>query len=1180
MSILDDDKEIQAILKPSAATAQTISASPAASVSSILDDDEDVQATLTGQRDQDLSTINYENIRKNSAIREAAVRFAKDRLGADKITEEEAIDEFISHFRSFNVNEVTAGMDFNYVSGAAADATGKTKIRPEAQEKAKRRLHDYRLLYSTFTELPAFDAPGAFEDYAGGIASAPSTYAGLLLPGVGKIGGVATTQAAKVATLGALRQALKLPITTRIARIAAANPVTSTVIVEGTAGSLQNIAQQKTEMEIDFRDDYDPSETLLAFGLSAAAPVALAPNVLKGQVQSLMDKEAVGLLEEVIETTAKKNKSAVEKANKVIDKNTELANKIKNKLDPLDPESVAKGDTIMDEISFGLEIQPDLSVRLDKDKVKRVFAATVEIMKASKQGLKDNERVTEGIARVIREKNLASKSGEGGDKFGRSIMEKYNLTSDDFANVFMADLSDAAKKMASASAAKRMLKTVSDVGSTNIFGLDAMAKEAAEKAAKMIDSADERGAIEAVAVAKGEVQRSTIQRLDTLRLAAMTSQSATAFRNTISGFTRVGFDVLTRAMENSIRLGVGKVTGKKIVAAPNDDLFAVAFGFLRPEETKAISTIFEMGFAKRSTELFRELRDVAGTAKGEVGKMGRLEHLGRELNAINTMSDNMFKKVAFAGSLKRQLNDQYDKVINDKAIRDQYLKMAGKKEVDIRDFDLQQIMRQGNFNKVFGTPEGKKILDKAIEDALYFTFQKTPDSPTARAIINGIHKAPFLTTSLIPFPRFIMNAMRFTYEYSPLYFTNKKVLRTLIGKSDGNYEDISKAMVGTGMLFGAAAFRDSEYAGEKWYEGKLPNGDTFDLRPFFPAAPFLFFGEMLNNYMKNRDKPPSEREPLFGGTNPAMSAVQALTGTQFRAGFGIYALDGLFKDLMAPSDPTYSGGFTGKVTSLFGVETESKKLDVALANWGANIFSTYTIPFTAAQDMYNTFLAPDDERLVRQTKTDDVTSLILTKTLARLPGNYALEKYLAENLGIDARDIYEVPTREEPLRRVAPITRQTSGILRQQRKNFFESELDRLQIPRSRITKKTGVVAADALIDKLFGEYAEDYIVPVLKSSEYYKSASRGEQKEYVLKLINDYKQSIMENARSISRSYAIMGTGENIMAKRDFLGLGQEGSRKAIERYHQVHGGPPKDGEYDYAELLTYGQQAERAMR
>ena len=100
----------------------------------------------------------------------------------------------------------------------------------------------------------------------------------------------AKKNAAKAAVQGTLRQALKVPITTKIARVAAANPVTSTILVEGAAGSLQNIAQQNTEMEIDFREDYNPSETVLAFGLSGA-PAALGVGLLKGQTQRFMDRK-------------------------------------------------------------------------------------------------------------------------------------------------------------------------------------------------------------------------------------------------------------------------------------------------------------------------------------------------------------------------------------------------------------------------------------------------------------------------------------------------------------------------------------------------------------------------------------------------------------------------------------------------------------------------------------------------------------------------------------------------------------------------------------------------------------------------------------------------------------------------------------------------------------------------
>ena len=115
----------------------------------------------------------------------------------------------------------------------------------------------------------------------------------------------------------------------------------------------------------------------------------------------------------------------------------------------------------------------------------------------------------------------------------------------------------------------------------------------------------------------------------------------------------------------------------------------------------------------------------------------------------------------------------------------------------------------------------------------------------------------------------------------------------------------------------------------------------------------------------------------------------------------------------------------------------------------ANAVSTFTIPLTFGQDMYNTFYAPDDERIVRQMDvSDDITSLIINKSLARIPGNFAIQEYLAETIGTKATEIYEMPTRDAPLRRVTPITRQTFGILQQERRNFFEDELGRLKISR------------------------------------------------------------------------------------------------------------------------------------
>jgi len=70
------------------------------------------------------ASITLELIEKNPELRAAAKRFVASRLGQTDMTEEEAIEEYVEHFRKFAVNELTAAGDFSYVSGIACRCSG------------------------------------------------------------------------------------------------------------------------------------------------------------------------------------------------------------------------------------------------------------------------------------------------------------------------------------------------------------------------------------------------------------------------------------------------------------------------------------------------------------------------------------------------------------------------------------------------------------------------------------------------------------------------------------------------------------------------------------------------------------------------------------------------------------------------------------------------------------------------------------------------------------------------------------------------------------------------------------------------------------------------------------------------------------------------------------------------
>ena len=1163
MGVLDDDKEFQKEVEeeleklrlsdePNNLKLNTLSDVPTGVKDTIegfqdLPDFEEVEEEL----DEATAITAQKNIEGNSAVREAALRFVRDRLGMTEITNsDEAMAEYMEHFREFNVNELVAGGDYRYVSGIAADATKTKDLLPETRAKAAQKLSDYRLLYQTFNEMPAFSDNfyTAAGDYAEGILKAPSTYIGLLLPGAGKAGGIAAQTGAKAAVNATLAQAFKTPITT-LATKAAANPIKTTVAVEGIGGSLQNIAEQKTEIAADLREDYDASQTALAFGISAALPAAGVAYAGKMGAKKFIEKDTPDLVAQIVKQEEEATKEAAKTLTKN-SKNKKLAKTIGKDapaLRALDPEKVAKGQSpIRENIEESMEMDTFFNVTLTPQKTLRVYAGMVELAARANIEQEPTERVTEFIARAM--DSLSKKDAKKAEKIYGDILSKYKLTHGDFGSFVMADASDWGRKGASMAQAKRLQVRLSNAAANRIFGLDEDALKQIRELEDAVNAGDVRLALTASEKVDGKAEVDGLfRKLDTVRLAAMTSQTATTIRNAVGGFGRAGIDGVTKLVDRGIASGlkgIGFAKGKKgfNFNDPNSDSLSVIYGMINTKESSAIKEIFRMGFDQKAESLYRQLRDI--DSKTGKKRINASRKIAMELNALNQLTDNFFKQAAFSGSLKRQLNEQYAKRLTKDA--------SAKAE----DFNLLKIIQDGDFQNVFGTKEGKAMLDKATNDALYFTYQQTPNTTVGKAIVNAIHSAPFLTTSLVPFPRFIMNALRFTYEYSPAYvFQGAK--RSFTQGSD-NYEEFAKSIVGTGILAGAVAFRSSENAGENWYEYKMDDGRTFDMRPFFPAAPYLFMADLYVKYKNN--------DPLIGDRNFIADSIQALTGTQFRAGLGLYAIDSAIRDLYRDDQDAYQKA--GKIGGEFL----------------ANIFSTYTIPLTFGQDAVNTWLSPDDEVIARESKSSNLFDLIVTKSMARIPYNYRLQKELQEFTGgqswlpkYTAPEPYKAATRDEVLRRELPVTRQLTGILLRSRKNFLESEMDKLNVRPRRLVNPTGVPEADTLIKNLSGEYAVEYIVPILQNSEEYKNADGQGKRDFILKVIDEYKTDMMKLARYHSSTLGIERYGFDPIAKADFNRLKSTSQNKAYEEYHSRYG-KPKDGEeYDYSILTTMGKGWEK---
>ena len=146
--------------------------------------------------DEDKENLNKETLLKNELFIDDAIGFLIDRRGykaEDLLDDEEVYDAFMSHFRSQNVNEATAIRDMMHAQNS--DEEGK--------ERMGRLMDAYDNMDSDF----GFKALG---DYAAGIFTAPSTYAGLISFGAGKAGALAANQGVKIGIREVLkRNALK-----------------------------------------------------------------------------------------------------------------------------------------------------------------------------------------------------------------------------------------------------------------------------------------------------------------------------------------------------------------------------------------------------------------------------------------------------------------------------------------------------------------------------------------------------------------------------------------------------------------------------------------------------------------------------------------------------------------------------------------------------------------------------------------------------------------------------------------------------------------------------------------------------------------------------------------------------------------------------------------------------------
>ena len=511
--------------------------------------------------------------------------------------------------------------------------------------------------------------------------------------------------------------------------------------------------------------------------------------------------------------------------------------------------------------------------------------------------------------------------------------------------------------------------------------------------------------------------RWTFKRVDNIRRGLMVSQFSTAVRNAYAQGWRIMVDVPETMLE--IALG-------KMFKLPDYDKLKIMDAFdlvanLKRGNRILLEKIFEKAPELEDMLYARYASDVLkGTRRGDI--LGKAENIVDVLNWANRLQEFTIRNAAFLGKLEIELAKRG---INFRERLTELRKLRDKKSPDFEDKA-----------KEFFRDIKKSEIKKAVNYALEATWADRPKSRIAKDVLHFINSFPMLPwgTGTFPFGRFAILSTRYLYERSPFG------LLSLIKPSNRDLKPaiISKAIVGSIMLGTAYMFRNSEYAGEKWYEVKI-NNKYYDVRMMFPFASYFFLADVIKR--------------LKNGTLGNMSTADWMRGVlsvNVRAGFGAYMIDWL--------------------ANAISNTRNAKKFLRYMEDYAGQIGASFLTPL----NMINDFVAGIDKEAakLRNTRLSPVAQI-----QEKIP-------YIRRKL----------PEKKSPLEERAqvkgyPWLKLFTGVIRKDDKNFIEREVDRLGLTYQEVYPRTGDKELDNLVVGEMGKMVERTLLPMMKT-DFYKRMS------------------------------------------------------------------------------------------
>ena len=696
-------------------------------------------------------------------------RYGMSREEMEELGPQGLAERFVEHMRWQSTNEYTALQDLSYVR--------------DRENTSERELEAFGGLITAFDRAEGGGTgvlDGAW-DYISAFASSPSTLATVATGGWG-VGGKLAARAAGKSAQAMVRSQIADLVQRQVANRTIQDTVAGTVgrgairgaaasaVAEGAIGAAQGYMQGEIREETT-GVDYGATDVLRDAAVSAAiggglgsAVRALDVRTQRRVVDELATRESLAqqARDQARDSANNRIQSASDEARQeAVDRSVEVATILSardlgrridprtgQRLQPLEQELVQQGETLRRELLGGTSTDLNLTTNLSVDTVRSVTAATLDI--AEELEIRPGERITSAVARALRDTDAEGNTRLNVNRL-EEIRTRYNLSREEMSYIWLADLSDAGKKLAEASFISRSIdRAQATQASRQVF--DEVRNDIGTLAQGGLSTLDDQHAAQIVAETfkRGDILGKLYegaQELDGLRIAMMTSQVGTTMANTITSSGNILLDMSNQFWKNFASVTYGRQVGDQVQRNWMGGTFSTLSGMtLTRDQARITRNLLEESFPLEYRNLFFEV----GRAEAAMESQSGMAKVGRFFNTLNSATDSVFKQATFYSGLDRRLRD-----LNNPALG-----------TNIQEF----IARRVSLDTL-----PQNVVSGAIDDARRFTFQRSYyGDPSlfgqSAAFVERQHRRfPFFVSAGmgVPFPRYMANHLEHAIDYTP-----------------------------------------------------------------------------------------------------------------------------------------------------------------------------------------------------------------------------------------------------------------------------------------------------------------------------------------------------------------------------------------------------------------------------